>query len=287
MIKKLIHRRITLIWLNTNFIATTHYLATSDMVKIDCDILLSMSVEAVDFGSVALRAAARDLVAPLSRLRQLSFQIESDTQSNLSPETAQALREMRLTVGQTFDIAEQLDIATKQAQNLQLEPVQLTGLCYEIQQELAPLENVLQCELNFELPRRNAVVVVGNYQALKTILKGFLVDAFQYSKPNDDGKRVIRARVSAGKRGHAKLLVKDDGPNVNLRHSLQQAMNGKNLNPTSSRPLSGSLNLLLANELIDAMNGKLLVHNHRQGGVTVETRLLVSNQLSFLPEVSQ
>ena len=38
----------------------------------------------------------------------------------------------------------------------------------------------------------------------------------------------------------------------------------------------GSLNLLLADKLMRAMNGDLVVHNRRKGGVAIETILPVS-----------
>ena len=44
-----------------------------------------MSVEGVDFGSVALSAAARDLTAPLVLLRQLSFQLDSQLGGEAQP----------------------------------------------------------------------------------------------------------------------------------------------------------------------------------------------------------
>ena len=133
-----------------------------------------MSVEGVDFGSVALTAAARDLTAPLVLLRQLSFQLDGQLAANESPATRQTLQNLRAAVGRTFNIADQLRLALADENNLVLEPVQLKGLCHELNSELKPLQRELKCNLDFELPRRQSVVAVGNYQALKTILNGSL-----------------------------------------------------------------------------------------------------------------
>ena len=216
-----------------------------------------MSVEGVDFGSVALSAAARDLTAPLVLLRQLSFQLDSQLGDVDYPAVNQALEQMRLTIGRTFDVAEQLS------------------------------------DLDFELPRRQSVVAVGNYQALKLMMRSFLTDAMRYScdaEPVDEGGevavdsagRVVRVRVSAGRSGEASIAIHDNGPGINLAKALVDARRADNVNPAVSRPLMGSLNLLLADRLMRAMHGHLRVHNHRRGGVTVETSLPISQQMSLL-----
>lgn len=259
-----------------------------------------MSVERVDdFGAVALMAAARDLTAPLVLLRQLSFQLEQQPELQQSLSTRQALERMRLTIKQTFDIADQLKLAVSGTEQLALEPVQLVGLCNELDNELRPLQRELNCTVDFELPRRHdQLVAVGNYQALRTVVAGFLTDALRYSQPADSpateqancqqrpastaGQRLVRLRVLANRQGQAAITIEDNADSISLAQSLQAAASLDNSNPTLNRPLMGSLNLLLADRLIRAMNGRLVVHNHRQGGLTIETRLPLSRQLSLL-----
>ena len=247
-----------------------------------------MSVEGVDFGSVALTAAARDLTAPLVLLRQLSFQLDGQLATNESPVTRQTLQNLRAAVGRTFNIADQLRLALADENNLVLEPVQLKGLCHELNSELKPLQRELKCNLDFELPRRQPVVAVGNYQALKTILNGFLSDAIRYEgqcHQQDVNRRIVRLRVANRHSGDVAIELHDDGPGINLARSLEAVMEPNNVNPTVARPLMGSLNLLLADRLIRAMNGRLTIHNHRRGGITIETILPTSHQLTLLEAI--
>ena len=130
------------------------------------------------------------------------------------------------------------------------------------------------------------MVAVGNYQALKTVLNGFLSDALYYSQSsNKDDDRIVRVRVGADHRQNIKLTIQDDGPNFSLTKSLDMAKQAGVINPTEARPLMGSLNLLLADKLMRAMNGDLVVHNRRKGGVAIETILPVSRQLSLLGDI--
>lgn len=243
-----------------------------------------MSVEGSSFGSVALMAATRDLTAPLVLLRQLSFQLDSQLSEIDQPATAQALSQLRLTVDRTFAIADQLRLAISTADSLSLEPVQLTGLCRDVEREMAPLGRELHCELDFELPRRRDVVAVGNYQALKTILMGFIADALHYSSSGNQTKRsrLVRARVHLPRNGQVSLIIQDNGPSINLTRALSATQDPAVINPVEERPLMGSLNLLLADRLVRAMNGRLTVHNGRRGGAAIETTLPISQQLSLL-----
>lgn len=258
-----------------------------------------MTVEGKDFGAVALMAASHDLTAPLVLLRQLSFQLDQQL-SQTNPEAAGILEQMRLAIGRTFAVADQLTWATGE-EALSLEPVQLTGLCQDIDIDLQPVQQEWHGRVDYELPRQKTVVAVGNYQALKTILIGFLTDALRYNQPNNQQTvssdaaakraalsshrsatgRIVRLRVMATKRGEVSLSIRDNGPGINLAKSLAMAQQPANINPTTSRPLMGSLNLLLADRLLRAMNGRILVHNHRQGGVTIEAILPESQQLTL------
>ena len=239
-----------------------------------------MSVEGVDFGSLTLTSAARDLTAPLVLLRQLSFQLDAQLSDNISPETKRTLDRIRTTIGRSFEISDQLKLALGPTGNLALEPVQLNGLCAELNGETRTLAKETNCLVDFELPRRQQVVAIGNYDALKTTLLGFLTDSLccypDKAKLTDD--RIIRLKVG-NKNGQASIAVSDGAGGINLTKTLQMISNQNSVNPTGSRPLMGSLNLLLADRLVEAMNGKLAVHNHRGGGMTIETLLPVSQQM--------
>ena len=82
--------------------------------------------------------------------------------------------------------------------------------------------------------------------------------------------------------GLASIAIDDNGPELNLAKTLFMAEQVSSTNPATTRPLMGSLNLLLANRLMQAMHGQLRVRNHRHGGVTIETSLPISHQMSLL-----
>ena len=75
-----------------------------------------MSVEGADFSSTALGAAARDLTAPLVLLRQLSFQLDGQLSDASGDSAGQVLERLRLTVGHTLKISEQLRLALSEAE---------------------------------------------------------------------------------------------------------------------------------------------------------------------------
>ena len=79
-----------------------------------------MNVEGTEFGAVALSAAARDLTAPLVLLRQLSFQLDAQLGADEQPATVDALRQIRLTIGRTFEVADQLKMAVAGIDSLSL-----------------------------------------------------------------------------------------------------------------------------------------------------------------------
>ena len=232
----------------------------------------------MDFGSVALGAAARDLTAPLVLLRQLSFQLDGQLSDASGDSTGQVLERLRLTVGQTLKISEQLRL-----EQLPLEPVQLNGLCCEVVREARLFGRHFDCRVDCELPSRTPVAV-GNYQALRLMLLGFLTDAVRYSDSGDvqNRGRIVRLRVSGCRKGKVSLEVRDDGPGFNLAQSLRLAKDPTSNNPTINRPLMGSLNLLLADRLMQAMNGELAVSRRRRGGTILRASLESSRQLSLV-----
>ena len=242
-----------------------------------------MSVEGADFSSTALGAAARDLTAPLVLLRQLSFQLDGQLSDTSGDSTGQVLERLRLTVGHTLKISEQLRLALSEAEQLPLEPVQLNGLCCEVVREAQLFGRHFDCRVDCELPRRTPVAV-GNYQALRLMLLGFLTDAVRYSDSGDiqNRGRIVRLRVSGCRKGRVLLEVRDDGPSFNLAQSLRFAKDPASNNPTINRPLMGSLNLLLADRLMQAMNGDLAVSRRRRGGTILRASLESSRQLSLV-----
>lgn len=240
-----------------------------------------MTVEGANLGKTALRLVARDLGAPLALLRQLTFELDNEVALAGVVGTSRACAEMRQAVEQMYQLVDKLNLLADSSAKLALEPIPLRALCHDLGEELAPLTRERQREIRFVLPRRD-VVVTGNYGALKSITRGFLTDATRYLAPTDSKSAgTLETRVTCHDNGEVSLLISDDGPAVNLSQTLKQLQRNQAV-PITARPLSSGLNLLLADSAVRAMNGELKVHNHRRGGVTIETRLLASRQLSLL-----
>lgn len=237
-----------------------------------------MSVDGVEFESLALTSIARDLRTPLVRLRQLSFQLDNELMSGQQC-SAQAMRRLQLTIDQALQMVTQLEQANGllNVAAVPLEPIELNDLCSEINDDLQPLGSELHSQIVCQFPRR-PLVVLANRLMLKTVLTNFLADAINYTR--DDQPVDLRLRRSrCGRR--ALIKITDNGPGFDMTKSLRAMAN---VTPVKERPLMSSLNLIMADRLTRAMHGQLLVHNKRSCGVTIEACLPISNQLSLLGE---
>lgn len=240
-----------------------------------------MKDEGVDLSALSLTAVARDLRAPLVLMRQLSFQIQSD----LGPDSVaaeQALKRLRLTAAEALKMTDQLASFGALSQ-LPLEPVPLNGLCTRVERELRPLGDELGQQLVCELPCR-PIIVIGNYDALRSVLVNFLTDALRYNHSD----LPVRLRASVGRSRRVHLEIRDHGVGFDLNKSLVQLNydQGQTVTPVMARPLMSTLNLLMADRLTKLMNGSLSVSKHRSGGVSVIASLPLSRQLSLLELVN-
>lgn len=236
-----------------------------------------MKWQEVDLGALSVAAASRDLRAPLVRLRQLSFEL-----SDAKGQNQVALDQMQLTLDEMFRLVGQLAQVTKPLNNeLELEPIQLDGLIQEVSCSLKPLCHSLKRDFVCELPTRKRLIAVGNYQTLSSILTRFMSDALHYNVE----QRPVELSVQASRDDQVKVAICDYGSAFDDRRDqtlLATSNLADNLNPIHTRPLMSSLNLLLASKLAQAMHGHIELHRHRKGGVTIETYLPLSHQLSLL-----
>lgn len=242
-----------------------------------------MKVEGADIGEAALRLVAQDLMAPLSVMRQLSFELDNDAKLCGSAAATNATAEMRTIIEQAFQLVDKLKLLSDSEHEVALEPISINGLCHDIGEELKPLTSERRCALHFAVPHRD-IVVTGNYNTLKSIMRGFLTDATHYIRTpsSKDGQlNELTLKVVPHGDGLVSFLIRDNGPAINLKQSIANLATSQ-VATIDGRPLSSGLNLLLADNALKAMNGELLVHNHRQGGATIETRLMRSQQLTLL-----
>jgi signal transduction histidine kinase len=229
----------------------------------------------------SLVAVADELKSPLVLLRQLTFQLEEDIKTmNLAKKQNQAtevIRQMRLTAERTLRLTDSLTKAARlEGAMFSLEPVQLKGLCLTAINEMKPLGQEIGSEIVFR-SKRISRVVIGNRELLHALLTGLIDNALHCA----DGKKVeISAKIL---HDEAVLSVYDSGSQISLK-DFRQLKNslGHIKTPLSTRPLTSSLGLMIAQKFTTAMNGKLSIQRRSSGGMIFSAHLPTSRQLSLL-----
>lgn len=218
-----------------------------------------------------LKAATRDLRAPLVRLRQLLLEMSVCGASDVN------LQQAIGTLGEALGIVDALQIAQLSPDQLSLRPIAVDQLFGDINQRVAPVAHAMQRKFVCQCPRRSAVLL-GDYQALVQFLTRSAIDALKYStKPVKLSARVTRRREVV-------LAISDQSRSSDLP---DQANLTRRLNPWLSRPLASTLNLIIAESLTQAMQGRITWRRRRSGGVTMEAHLPESHQLSLWSETCE
>ncbi|MAU34267.1 hypothetical protein CL689_00440 [Candidatus Saccharibacteria bacterium] len=223
-----------------------------------------------------LVAAAHELKAPLSLVRQLSLLLESadltDAQRRLvSRITLTSERALRLTTDVTK--AARLEDAL-----FELEPLNPEQICRDIVHELTPLFEAHGRQLAVNR-RSHPLLLVGNRDLLRRILANFSDNALHYTEPGT----VVHMQISALKQsGMIRIGVRDYGPalSADMWRALKDRIAAGPLS-VASRPQSSGLGLYLAGQFAEAMNGRIGVTKHRDGA-TFYVELQASQQLSLL-----
>lgn len=225
--------------------------------------------------SPSIVAAAHELKTPLVLLRQLSLQLAETTDESRKTEI---IRRMRLTSERSLRLVDNLTRAARLDDAMfEMEPIQLSNICYDVIDEMRPLSKALDQNFQIRVGRR-PVVAVANRDLLRSLLVGLIDNALQYNRPGGD---IV---ISAGLRGgRAVVTVRDNGPIMDLLEFRKLAqLIGRNAAPMSARPLSSGLGLMIAGMFANAMSGDLKLSRHHRGGVTFQADLPVSSQLSLL-----
>jgi two-component system phosphate regulon sensor histidine kinase PhoR len=221
-----------------------------------------------------LSACAQELKTPLILMRQLAYELEG---ADDAKRQAEICRQMRLTAERSLRLADNLTkLARLEDALFELEPVQVTGLCREVVDELTPLTKAKTGAVVIKSTRQTPVCV-GNRELLRAMLVGLIDNALQYET---DREIVITTRLS---RGGMELAVRDFGPIVDLTHfrKLKDSL-GKFSLPVAARPLASGLGIAVAEKFAKAMNGELKMSRHHSGGMTFRALLPTSQQLSML-----
>lgn len=225
----------------------------------------------------AFFAAAHELKSPLSLIRQLSLELESDKVSAaevvaISHQiTLTAERALRLTTGLTKTARLEDGLFT-------MEPLNPVSLCEEVAAELRPLYRARGREIYVE-KRSRPLLGVANKDLLRRILLSFADNALHYS---DDMVPVVLSASSRGKGKHIRLGVRDHGPAIPTKPWDDLASNlGKRPQSLHSRPDSSGLGIYIARQFAEAMSAKVGATRHRDGA-TFYVDINSSTQLRLL-----
>jgi len=223
----------------------------------------------------SLVAAAHELKTPLVLLRQLALELENTDDENRRIEV---VRRIKLTTERSLRLVDNLTkIANLDGAMFDMEPIQLPGLCYEVVNELTPLSRALGQSFNIKNSRVTPVAV-GHRELMRSLIMSLIDNALQYNSDNQPIK--ISSKVE---RNEATIAIRDYGPIMEISQykKLEQSL-GNQAMPIAARPLSSGLGLMIAGQLVRAMQGRLSVSRHHSGGMTFRVHLPASRQLALM-----
>jgi len=228
----------------------------------------------------SLAAAAHELKTPLAIIAHLASALEDESlftpaarRENLQRIQLSAERTMRMVQGLTtsYRLSEQqLTIA------LNLQPININQVCEEVAHEILPFARVHDQTLDVRLGRRSQLVV-GDGELLHNIIFNLLDNALRHTPPQTTVQMQLRRRDEL-----VRVCVHDDGPGIQPSDmvKLQQRL-GKQIQPMVTRSSGSGLGLYIAQQLAEAMGGRIGVGKSRRGA-DFHVDLLHSRQLSFI-----
>jgi signal transduction histidine kinase len=221
-------------------------------------------------------AAAHELKAPLSLVRQLALRLDA---LHLTDEQQRLLHQLTLTTERALRLTTDITKASRLEDALfALEPLNPEQVCRDIVHDLTPLFEAHGRHLAFDT-RTHPLLLVGNRDLLRRILTNFSDNALHYTEPGS----VVHMQITAFKKsGLVRIGVRDFGPalSVDMWKSLKQRL-AVAPQAVHARPQSSGLGLFLAGQFAEAMNGSIGVTRHRDGA-TFYVELQASQQMSLL-----
>lgn len=225
----------------------------------------------------SLVAAAHELKAPLSLIRQLTLELES---GNVSPtDQNRLLRQIALTSERALRLTTDLTKAQRLGGSLfELEPINPQLLCEEVARELAPLY-AARGRIIRVARRSKPLLVLANKDLLRRIMLNFGDNALHYA----DSDAPIELKASSLFSGQkVRISVRDFGPALasDAWRRLKSEL-GKNAQSIHARPASSGLGLYIASQFAETMHGSIGATRHRDGA-TFYVTIDASTQLSLL-----
>lgn len=225
----------------------------------------------------SLIAAAHELKAPLSLIRQLTLELESGIVTQANQE--RLLRQITLTSERALRLTTDLTKVQRLQDSLfELEPINPQQLCEEVVHELTPLYAAKGRTIRVA-SRTRPLLVVANKELLRRIMLNFGDNALHYAESDEP----VELKASLHQSGQkVRIGVRDFGPALasDAWRRLKGEL-GKNAQSIHARPASSGLGLYVASRFAESMHGSVGATRHRDGAtfyVTVDA----STQLTLL-----
>lgn len=203
-----------------------------------------------------VRDASHQLRTPLAVLK---VQVQSARQGDMPPATA--LQEIEATVDRATQLANQM-LSLAKVEQLRQQPQATTPTAWdaivrEVALDLAPL--IADKLLDFELQADTPTPVPAHEWMLRELVRNLLHNAIRHAPP---GSALLVTLTPRADGQHACLRILDEGPGLpeELLQRLYQPFSAGD-----TRNGSG-LGLAICMEIVQALHGRLELHNRRQQG---------------------
>jgi len=211
----------------------------------------------------SLVAAAHELKAPLSLIRQLALTLEEADSLELPPlERERLVRRIVLSSERSLRLTDALTRQSRLEDGLfELQPLNLVQVAEEVAHELMPLAREAGRELR--VAGSHVPLALANEELVRQVAFNLCENAINYSTEH----RPITLKLSGLEHGYrVRLGVRDDGPKGFDGALATLARNlGKAPTDFNPRPHSSGLGLYVANKCAEAMNGSLGLIRHSHG----------------------
>lgn len=226
----------------------------------------------------SLIAAAHELKAPLSLIRQLALTLEEADTLGLPPlEKDRLIRRIVLSTERSLRLTDALTRQSRLEDGLfELRPLNLVQIAEEVAHELMPLARESGRELR--VARAQVPLALANEDLVRQVAFNLCENAIVYSHEHHP----VTLKLSGLDHGdRVRLGVRDDGPKGFDGALAKLARNlGKAPADFGPRPNSSGLGLYVATKCAQAMNGSLGLIRHTRGS-TFYLDLNASRQMDF------
>jgi two-component system OmpR family sensor kinase len=153
--------------------------------------------------------AAHELRTPLTALH---LQVQALRDAAAGPERDESVQRLQAGVERANRLVEQLLALAREERGgaRQREPVEICSLVRDVVEDLLPLADARDVDLG--VTRADPVVVDGNQDALRVLVRNVLDNAIRYSPPGGQVDVSVELDARAGPR--ALLVVTDQGPGI-------------------------------------------------------------------------